>query len=379
MARARAICKCATCGRTFEVIAYKNSSREARSFEEWAADHITECNDCAEKRRAAKRAEENAKAASEAQENGWPELTGSEKQVAWATTIRQQQISELAEKVKPEAAMVYSECINDLVQAHTSAAWWIDNKGYPFCDIVVKMMQDRIDHPEKTSARKADLEAEQHAKEDTATIAEPVERRHEGIVDIRAAETVVSATYRRYDDFRELVKALGYRWNAESGAWCLSIGIRTGTAQERAAELGNKLLNAGFSIRIQDAETLKNAIEGNYQPMTHRWVAATHEGKFVITWARDDSFYDMARKLPGARYVSPGIQVPKREYEAVLDFAETYGFSLTPGAQALVEEMTSRKHVVVPAAAHDAQYDEHPLEEVLNSSRDVIDDLKDEP
>ena len=43
----------------------------------------------------------------------------------------------------------------------------------------------------------------------------------------------------------------------------------------------------------------------------------------------------------------------------------------------LADGMIAEKRVVVPAAARDAQYDERPLEDVLESSREVIDDLKD--
>lgn len=69
--------------------------------------------------------------------------------------------------------------------------------------------------------------------------------------------------------------------------------------------------------------------------------------------------------------------VPSREYEAVLDFAYAYGFRLTPGAQKLAEEMKNSSLKVNPSPARNAEYEEHPVSDILNSSTEIIDDLKD--
>ena len=391
MAKATATCTCATCGKTFEFISYKNNSREARKFEEWAEANITECKECEEKRIAAKRAEENARAAAAAGERGWPVLEGTEKQVAWATTIREQQIpgiidqleealAHAREREKTERIEHYERCIRAieyLIAHNTRASWWIDNNSRMNIEAAVgNIYKDMKAHPEKFAIAEAVETAESEAMTETATIAQPVEQTHEGVVDIRASEQRVTAAYRKDDNFRELVKSLGYSWMASAGVWGMTIGLRTGTAAERAAELGNKLLNAGFAIRIQDVETLRNAIEGNYEPMTHRWIAKLDED-FFITWAYDDSFYDQARRLPGAKYKKPGMRVPAREYDAILDFARAYGFRMTPGAQEMVNEMLSKSTVVTPAAPKTAEYEEHPVSDILTSSREIIDDLKD--
>lgn len=370
----------------------RNNSREARSFEEWAEKNITECKECEEKRIAAKRAEENARSAEAAGERGWPVLEGTEKQVAWATTIREQQIpgmivqltralARAREREKTERIEHFELCIRAieyLIANNTKASWWIDNNNAMTIEKAVgNVYKDMKANPEKYAITEAVKAAEAEAMDDMVTIAQPMRQTHEGVVDIRASEQSVTAAYRKDDNFRELVKALGYRWNANSGVWDMTIGLKTGTAAERAAELGNKLLNAGFAIRIQDAETLRNAIEGNYEPMTHRWIAKLDED-FFITWAYDDSFYDQARRLPGAKYKKPGMRVPAREYDAILDFARAYGFRMTPGALELLNEMQSKSTVVTPAAPKAPEYDEHPLSDVLNTSREVLDDLIDE-
>ena len=95
MAIATATCTCATCGKTFEVRAQKQNRRDADAWEIWAVDHLDECTDCYKARRSRERDENHARAAAEAQEMGWPVLTGSEKQIAWANTLREEIIGKL--------------------------------------------------------------------------------------------------------------------------------------------------------------------------------------------------------------------------------------------------------------------------------------------
>ena len=375
MAIARATCTCATCGQTFEIKVYKRNTAEATSFEKWAESHITECKACEEKRIEAKRLAEAEAASAAAKEAGWPELTGSEKQIRWAATIRDSEISEVAGKTRPDRQWLLDACVTALVNEKTVAAWWIDNRGC-IGSIIHKMARERFANGEAQAREQA--EAEAAAKEDTATIAVPEERKHDGEANITASEEKVSVTYPKDEAFRALVKALGYRWDAASASWYLTISEKTGTAAERAAELGSRLLNAGFAVRIQDPETLRNAVEGRYEPMCQRWIDADDGQKcFVITWGADD-LYEKARSLPHSRYSFGRITVPYKELEAVREFAHTYGFRMTAKAQATLDRHDAATVVVKPAEAKRPQYDEHPTSEVLASSREVLDDLKDE-
>ena len=81
--------------------------------------------------------------------------------------------------------------------------------------------------------------------------------------------------------------------------------------------------------------------------------------------------------MPGAKYDKPGVTVPSREYEAVLDFSQTYDCRFMPDAQQLIDKMRASSAVVVPAAAKAPEYDEHPVADIMDSSRDIINDLKD--
>ena len=395
MAKAEAKCTCATCGKGFTVIAFRQNRKGADEFEAWAAKYIDECDECKMARLEAKRAAENAASASAAADRGWPQLIGSEKQVAWANTIREQGLSKIIgdmDKVKewlsspqaadrPERAKARKERLEscviamDVILSKTKASWWIDNRNgieRLFEDIV----SDVEDNPEAYKLARDVARAEESASDDLATIAEPAEKKHDGVAEIQAAEDKVSVAFRKSDAFREIVKNLGYRWDPAAGRWSLAITYKTGASSERAAELGNKLLNAGFAIRIQDVDTLRAAVAGTYEPMTKRWISVI-KGKpvFVISWGREDDLYGQAKRLPRARYVSPDIQVPATEYAAVLDFADAYGFKMTAGAAALVAEMQGETIAVTPSEAKNPTYDEHPIGDILSSSRDVLGDL----
>lgn len=380
MAKAVAVCRCKYCGSEFEYITYKTSAKDARAFEEWASGHFDECPDCREKRIAEKREEMTRVAIEAAKSKAWPDLTGSEKQIAWASRIRETEIGDLMEKVEKYKEKYGDKYDYDLavdainsVLSHTQAGWWIDNR-----DDIISIAQKTASELEENPRKRDSLRTESHDP-DEATIAKPENKVHNGIVDIRASEQVISASYPKDDTFRGIIKKLGYRWNRDESSWQLPINFVSGSPSERAAELGSNLLNAGFVIRIQDPDTLRKAIEGNYEPMCQRWISKNvKNGKFIISWARDDDFYDKAKRLPGAKYISPSIQVPAKEWESVLDFAYAYGFKLSPGAQKLVDELQKVTVVVRPASAKEAEYETHPLQDVLNSSRDIIEDLKDE-
>jgi len=94
-------------------------------------------------------ADENAKAITQGRADGLPELQGTERQVAWAASIRQQGIADInAQYERLASALAHrwetlgdideiyiAECLQAAQDAkgrfasETSAAWWIDHQG----------------------------------------------------------------------------------------------------------------------------------------------------------------------------------------------------------------------------------------------------------
>jgi hypothetical protein len=88
------------------------------------------CYACYKAEQDEKRAAANAKAAAENKETGLPTLTGSEKQIAWAESIRSaaaKEIGELVATAKPEMAAVVNQAAEGILSA-TESKWWIDHR-----------------------------------------------------------------------------------------------------------------------------------------------------------------------------------------------------------------------------------------------------------
>lgn len=105
---------------------YKDRDRRAQ----WLADG--DCPTCDTKRREEANRAANAAAAQAAQEAGLPELLGSEKQIAWAESIRLKALGEAQEAIEknantPERRAQVAPLMAQL-KGENSAAWWIDNR-----------------------------------------------------------------------------------------------------------------------------------------------------------------------------------------------------------------------------------------------------------
>lgn len=107
MARAIAECKCATCGGTFEKIAFKYNREQADSWKAWAEENCTTCPECWKK-------EQDEKGKALASEYGLPEITGvSEKQIAYAETLRARYMLNSEHELKK-----LTEMLNELHTEH---------------------------------------------------------------------------------------------------------------------------------------------------------------------------------------------------------------------------------------------------------------------
>jgi len=117
-----------SCGHSVEHQLYgKYSERESRK--QWLAGQ--ECSECYKTRQA-------EQAAATATEQGLPELTGSDKQTAWALTIRAEMLSKLAElrglveanAAQNQALAAQMLAAIDSATQQVAAAWWIDRRNH---------------------------------------------------------------------------------------------------------------------------------------------------------------------------------------------------------------------------------------------------------
>ena len=163
MAKASVVCTCKLCGLTFRKEATKTSRKEADSWESWAKDYFDECPDCAKRRVAGEHQKtyETSKPSDESLvDQGYKSLQGSDKQIAWATSIRVTQVgrletyfSKLEAKVeKAEKNQEITEAqkaevlkniktVRDFVKIQANSGWWIEHKDthiYDIMDVALK-------------------------------------------------------------------------------------------------------------------------------------------------------------------------------------------------------------------------------------------------
>lgn len=366
------------CGHVAEVEINGDASRAAYLA-------LDVCPDCA----AAKRKAEADALAAQAQANGLPALTGSEKQIVWAEQIRADKIATLKHTRQHQkewiesrvaqgvAKMTVSEYLSlwdaaekELLTSKYTARWWIDMRMESLGVEVVNIMRkirDSNKAPDTTAA-------EALAK---ATV-EPESCTQPASVDVSVQDGYVKLTYIKSDAFRAIVNG-NHRYVWHSGDRCWRKRANGNNPADMAAEIANELLRAGFRVVIRDDEIRRKAVDADFVPECTRWITAVND-KLGITWdGRNNTLFAAAKKISGARYVDRQIVVPIELHDEVADFANLYGFRFSVKAQAAVDAyIASLPSPVVPGTPKAMPDAEDKLDAILSSDADVLADLVDD-
>ena len=327
------------------------------SQREWRLENVEPsklCYECYQQKLAEERERENREAAEAAKDMHLPVLTGTEKQVAWAETIRQQLLADIDVFIyKRTRGEMNPQLLGALeqVKSRAEARWWIDNRGMDMSHEFRRLLEDAAKDA-RDEALKPPPEVIAGAKAE-ATV-RPENSKTETVAEIRIRDDSLEIDFpEKRDDFRELVKKqLHMEWSGS--CWRRKLSTKNGTPEDRAAEAGHRLLAEGFVIRIYDAGIRDRAIAGEYESECTRWIMirkadAKCPGYFAISWSRDEDFYKTARRISGSRWSSPSVVVPPEHFAEVLDFASMYGFKLSESAQEVVEAARQAKESVMVA------------------------------
>lgn len=108
-----------------------NAHGERDRKAEWLATQL--CPACARTQRDETHKQQAEDATRTATESGWPTLTGSEKQIAWAEQIRVTAVADMEKRLTARlAADVAEKALAYWTRAalrQTDASWWIDNRA----------------------------------------------------------------------------------------------------------------------------------------------------------------------------------------------------------------------------------------------------------
>lgn len=345
-----------------------------------------------------------------------PELSGSEKQVTWADELRAEMINEYEEKIqnfneryeKVKSLMAeksdivnrytledvkisiinkeykkiitskeeLSSAIDYALTKYTNARFWIDNRNGCLAVIVedyrkyCRRAKDSIDI--KKSIKK-------NGKKEL-TVVPAVQNKKSGVVTLEYKDGVIFACYIKDMDFIAIVKKLNYKW--DGALWRRKITEYTGNAAERAAELGNKLLLAGYTVCFFDEISKDMAVSGTFEPENDRWVKC-FDGELAITWhGRNNRLFNLAKKIPGAKWEDGSMVVSVEFYNEVEDFAGIMGFDISKKAQEKIEEYKKTekefvsKNIAVPQNENIS--DKERIAKTLKRTGTVIEDLMDD-
>lgn len=365
------------------------------------------CPECYEKEVEKRREENTAKAKEEAAEMELPALEGTEKQVAWAYTLRSEILHKLmkyidateegAEKAVPNRLLVkkklkeydlnintdevYStlqKVLNHLITTKTKASYWIDNRENTILISWLWISDLIIEIKEK----EREIEIPKEILDES--LLHPQKSKYGGIVKITGDENALLVSYIKNQEFIKLMREHNLSWTGKE--WKRKLTSTTGAYADRAAEIGNHLLKMGFTISILDNAARNKAITGNIEPEHERWIIlkiVAEKTYLRIFWTNDisDELFKSIRRLPGAKYERKGFLVKLEYCREVCDFARLNDFLISEKAQAAIQEYEAHlKGIsVIPGdiRVKETPSRENQLQELLKAPSTIIEDLKD--
>lgn len=353
-----------SCGHTGEVVLFGRSSERQRKIE-WLETQI--CRDCQREREAVENDE------FEADYEGLATLTGSEKQIAYGRTCRRKAIESyeyIIQQYDPEDPK-HHEWREHFCNVK-SASWWIDIIEMGKRLFSMEKEWQREEHVKPTE----DLEPQ--FDDDFVVVPENADTKD--IAEIYDSGDKICVKSPKNNKIIDCVKELGFRW--DTARWYLPNNELNGNPADRISECGNALLLAGVPIAIHDADIRQKAIDGTFEPRQWRWIVKDEDGRLRVKWKKDDrDMYYAALRLPKSRIVKYDITVDVKYWEEIRDFASLNGYSISKDAEKALRDAENAEKTakrVIPIQQQDTPATKDGLKAILESDRDILDDLKDE-
>ncbi len=357
------------------------------------------CPECYKKERQMEREKAEKEAVEKSAEMELPALTGTEKQVAWANTIRIDLIESFMKMIENNKNIfmycnsnderipnVTKEELVDLIdyisKEYTSAKFWIESRtsfNFTAGDILLKLRSEE-------SKKLPDDVAEDLEKYKEVLTVTPTDQKKKGVVvlDCNPAGTIITAKYVKDEDFRRIIKGKKFKWNPEETKWEKEITEYTGSILDRIADVGNTLIKSGFTVQFPNVESKDKAISAKFVVENDRWVKYnTISNKLAICWdKRSDTLYETAKRLPGARWSNGSMLVGVEFYREVLDFSETMGFSVSKKSRQIIEAYRKKEagFETADVEVKQTEYitDEERIKKSLINNGTILEDLLDE-
>lgn len=309
-------------------------------------------------------------------------LSGSPKQVEWANRIRSKITKNLIMyyTFNSKKSMYFIEMDEDVIKkaerfilSKDKASFWIEHREKDYFQFQ-RLIESTLyfeEPKEKSVIDEAKAEA----------IVYPNDQKTKVVAEIIFDDEINEVKVKSEKDqiVINTVKSLHYDWSGK--VWYRETVPYKRDVTDRMAEVGNKLLLAGVPIIIWDEAIREKAINGEYEKECFHWIIKDKDMISIVWEFRSDELYRKAKRLPHAKWENGGMDVPARYYAEIRDFAKINEFKITSPAEKLLseaeeEEKTHKKTSIKEANIKIEQNTE--LEDILNSSREVLEDLKDD-
>lgn len=355
------------------------------------------CPDCYEKERKERIQRENEEAAKLTKEYELPELTGTEKQVAWANTIRMnmfKKISDLENELRESGKkfrfyhttkegkeiIISLGSLSDMADAgfasHTDAKFWIEHRDH--VNYVMSVFYDEMKRRKEDEAIPAEVK-EEMGREIESLTSRPENCVKSGVVEIKFTEKDIKLYYVKDYDFINIVKKHRYSWD---GVWHRKINELTGDFSDRAGEIGNVLLASGYTVKFPDMISKEKAVSGTFVPECDRWIKRISDEQLGIWWSgQNDTLYKAARAIPGAKWKDGNMVVSVEFYKELQEFASTLNFQITKKATSVIENYKKSESGYSIDSVSVPDNTPVPDQELLRKALEhsgVIEDLKDD-
>lgn len=297
---------------------------------------------------------------------GLPCLSGTEKQITWAKTLRKYKLDTLKsslEFIQSEGqkailekmdvnqryifkANIYSieqafsgninaiAAILEILKLQSTAKFWIESRDESWVMLrdAFKTQIEAIINPKIESKEEIEAKEEALLKPSIKLISNQV-------AEITFVKPFLRVSFpEKIESFRLLMRGYGFAWNKT--CWERTLTFTSGDPIERMAEIASYILNLGIMVRLFDDEAKKRAINADFKPEERRWLSKVSSGKYAgwlcLSWPVEDDFYDAAKKIIGSRWNNKQMMLPAGSVNEAFDFFDLYGFSTSDGAKEIL-------------------------------------------
>lgn len=189
------------------------------------------------------------------------------------------------------------------------------------------------------------------------------------------------ARYEKNSAFGLIMSELRMTWDPQRRMYVRRISGPDAPLPDRCAEIGSRLLMAGFRIYVPDEAVMIAICTGRFSWGYDRWILPGCSPTMLdLVFPKDQALYRRACSL-GAHWNGKSIEINLLHAEELLDFARLYEFRISSEARKMIDSWLENRlqGVVVrpnPPTLHCVCED--PVQRILLNNEPVPEDLIDE-